>query len=123
MTRTEGIRGLYRGTSLALFGVSNGALQFMLYEEMKKWGFARKHEQMLRDNETLTPEKDRLVRVSTHLPVLRKYIIHLVQSILYNHVWSIKVDGSSGHLSLSGRSSKNTGMFRNIVFPQGLTST
>jgi len=39
--RTEGLRGLYRGTSLALFGVSNGALQFMAYEEMKKWGFAR----------------------------------------------------------------------------------
>lgn len=39
VTRTEGFRGLYRGTSLALFGVSNGALQFMAYEEMKKWGF------------------------------------------------------------------------------------
>jgi hypothetical protein len=34
----EGRRSLYRGTSLALFGVSNGALQFitfMGYEKMK----------------------------------------------------------------------------------------
>ncbi|KAG8958308.1 hypothetical protein FRC03_009266, partial [Tulasnella sp. 419] len=39
--KAEGWRGLWKGTSLALFGVSNGALQFMAYEEMKKLGFAR----------------------------------------------------------------------------------
>ena len=35
--RTEGIRGWYKGAGLALFGVSNGAIRFMAYEELKKW--------------------------------------------------------------------------------------
>ncbi|ORY91498.1 mitochondrial carrier domain-containing protein [Leucosporidium creatinivorum] len=37
IARQEGIRGLSKGMVLALFGVSNGAIQFMTYEELKRW--------------------------------------------------------------------------------------
>lgn len=53
--------GLYRGTSLALFGVSNGALQFMVYEEMKRWGFARKRRQFAKEGKEYTHSDDKLV--------------------------------------------------------------
>ena len=35
--RTEGIMGLYKGVGLAILGVSNGAIQFMAYEQLKQW--------------------------------------------------------------------------------------
>src|ERR1700734_1130416 len=42
IVRQEGPLGLLRGTSLALVGVSSGAIQFMVYEKMKTWGFEQK---------------------------------------------------------------------------------
>ncbi|KDQ12721.1 hypothetical protein BOTBODRAFT_34180 [Botryobasidium botryosum FD-172 SS1] len=47
IARTEGIRGLWLGTTLALFGVTNGSIQFMAYEQMKKWGFTAKRKRVL----------------------------------------------------------------------------
>lgn len=60
---TEGVQGLWKGTTLALIGISNGAIQFMTYERFKRWGKDRKrrlrgetqhtgevdHEQLVRD--------------------------------------------------------------------------
>ncbi|PKI84076.1 mitochondrial FAD carrier protein flx1 [Malassezia vespertilionis] len=39
--QTEGICGLYRGVGLAVLGVSNGAVQFMAYEQLKQWRTGR----------------------------------------------------------------------------------
>lgn len=61
VAKTEGLRGLYRGTSLALFGVSNGALQFMAYEEMKKWGFGRMKKRAMKDGKAYDDNSAKLV--------------------------------------------------------------
>ncbi|XP_003744741.1 mitochondrial folate transporter/carrier [Galendromus occidentalis] len=37
----EGVGGLYKGLVPSLFNVSHGALQFMIYEEMKDWYYVR----------------------------------------------------------------------------------
>lgn len=56
----EGLRGLYRGTSLALFGVSNGALQFMGYEKMKGWAFERKRRRVAKLGRAWTTDDEKL---------------------------------------------------------------
>ena len=59
----EGLRGLYRGTSLALVGVGNGALQFMAYEKMKGWAYERKRRRLDKLGRAWTMEDDKLVRI------------------------------------------------------------
>lgn len=70
--KTEGLKGLYRGTSLALFGVSNGAIQFMCYEELKRWGFERKRRQFAQAGREWTSNDDKLVstRIHSHIIIL-----------------------------------------------------
>ena len=42
---SEGVLGLWKGTLLALGTVANSALQFTIYEEMKKVRFSARHSQ------------------------------------------------------------------------------
>ncbi|KAK4055559.1 mitochondrial FAD carrier protein flx1 [Microbotryomycetes sp. JL201] len=46
ITKKEGIRGHSKGLLLAIIGVSNGAIQFMTYEELKKWRQADKRRRL-----------------------------------------------------------------------------
>ena len=62
IVRQEGPLGLFRGTSLALVGVSSGSIQFMVYEKMKSWGFERKRKQYARAGKVYGAEADKLVR-------------------------------------------------------------
>lgn len=66
--RDEGVKGLYRGTTLALVGVSNGAIQFMGYEKMKVWGFAQKRKRFATQGREFRTEDDKLVSVAIISP-------------------------------------------------------
>ena len=59
--REDGFKGLYRGTSLALVGVTNGALQFMCYEQMKWLCFEQKRRRYRNAGKEWTTEADKLV--------------------------------------------------------------
>jgi len=52
---------------LALVGVSNGAIQFVAYEKMKKWGFDQKKRQAERIGKTYNQDLDKLVRTTSRL--------------------------------------------------------
>lgn len=72
--RTEGVKGLYRGTVLALVGVSNGALQFMAYERIKLLAFKRKRRSFERTGKPWTTGDDKLV--SLLMPAIDPSRIH-----------------------------------------------
>ncbi len=65
--RADGIPGLFRGTALALVGVSNGAIQFVVYEKMKHWGFERRRKRYEKLGLLWNPEVEKLVRVHSFL--------------------------------------------------------
>ncbi|GAA5892493.1 uncharacterized protein JCM6883_007378 [Sporobolomyces salmoneus] len=48
--REEGLKGGSKGMTLALIGVSNGAVQFMTYEELKKWRIESKRRKRIGTN-------------------------------------------------------------------------
>lgn len=88
IVRTEGVQGLFRGTSLALFGVSNGAIQFVAYEKMKEWGFERKKKHFQKTDRTWTAADSKLVSTSFLSLVQHSCIRTIVEHRLHIHVRS-----------------------------------
>ncbi|KZS92614.1 mitochondrial carrier [Sistotremastrum niveocremeum HHB9708] len=96
--RNEGMLGLWKGTSLALFGVSNGALQFMTYEKMKQLGFKRKKAQFEKAGKTYTPMDDRLSNLTYTFISGASKVVALVATYPYQVVRSRIQNNATAHL-------------------------
>ncbi|BEI85843.1 hypothetical protein CcaverHIS002_0601300 [Cutaneotrichosporon cavernicola] len=58
--KTEGWRGLYRGSLLALVGVSNGSIQFATYEDLKRRRIDAKHRRFVKAGRKWSIEDEKL---------------------------------------------------------------
>ena len=116
---SEGIPGLWRGTSLALVGVSSGAVQFMAYEELKRWGFEQKRRQFARAGKTMTPEDDKLVCIPSVYVRLVDHSLsssHAVEHGLYRHVRCEQIVCACDHVSIPSHSFTPTSAARLLLF-------
>ncbi len=96
---TEGLRGWYKGAGLALFGVSNGAIQFMAYEELKKWRTSVAARKQQRSEGHTRPVDTSMIKlsnaeyivmsgVSKVAAILLTYPYQVVRSRIQNHATS-----------------------------------
>lgn len=58
MYREEGIRGFYRGLTASYWGVTEGALHFLLYERLKRAAVARNYARAEREAEAVAAAGD-----------------------------------------------------------------
>jgi solute carrier family 25 (mitochondrial folate transporter), member 32 len=104
--RDDGLKGLYRGTSLALVGVGNGALQFVAYEKMKNWAFERKRRRFTKLGREWTTDDDKLVRsvpfnvsflIVTHSSF---FFVCVVEHDVHFHVWRVQARSAIRNISI-----------------------
>ncbi|KAF8308829.1 mitochondrial carrier [Clavulina sp. PMI_390] len=88
IARTEGIRGWYRGTWMALVGVTSGSVQFMAYEQMKNFAFARKKRRMLAAGETWREGEEKLSNTAYTVISATAKLVALVSTYPYQVVRS-----------------------------------
>ncbi|CAG8689024.1 3480_t:CDS:2 [Funneliformis mosseae] len=108
-----GISGLYKGLIPALFGVSHGALQFMAYEELKRW------------RARINPEKDRdrldnleyllIAATSKTFATVITYPYQVVRTRLQNQRFEIKYDGVIDTIKKVYKAESILGFYKGLV--------
>lgn len=81
--KSEGIRGLYRGTVPGLLGVSHGSIQFMTYEEMKNW--YNEHRKLPIDTKLATSEYLMFAAISKLIAAATTYPYQVIRARLQDN--------------------------------------
>nr|CAG8525005.1 8242_t:CDS:2 [Entrophospora candida] len=109
----EGIRGLYRGIIPAFFGVSHGALQFMAYEEMKKWKLKIGPKE---DRKKLDNLEYLLIAGSSKIfATISTYPYQLIKARLQNQSFEIKYNGVIDTIKKVFRSEGFFGFYKGLA--------
>ncbi|KAF8316025.1 mitochondrial FAD carrier protein [Cantharellus anzutake] len=98
IVRTEGVRGLYRGTSLGLFGVSSGALQFMAYEQMKNFAFYRKRRRIEKQGGMWREGEEKLSNATYTFVSAAAKLLALASTYPYQVIRSRLQNNATNHL-------------------------
>lgn len=108
---TEGIHGLYRGFVPGMFGVSHGAIQFMVYEELKNWynGYLN----VPIDTKLSTSEYIFFAAVSKLLAAASTYPYQVVRARLQDHHHNYS--GSVECVRLIWRSERIKGFYKGLT--------
>ena len=79
ISREEGLRGLYRGLVPGLFGVSHGAIQFMIYEQLKN--FHRQYNNSNINDKQQTPNSAEFLIMSSTSKVIAMIVTYPYQVV------------------------------------------
>ncbi|KAK9767919.1 mitochondrial FAD carrier protein flx1 [Basidiobolus ranarum] len=112
IAKNEGFRGLYRGIVPALFGVSHGALQFMAYEEMKKW--RAEHDPTKDKNKLDTYEYILMAVASKVFASVSTYPYQVVKTRLQNYQAEAQYTGTIDTISKIFRSEGMSGFYKGL---------
>ncbi|CAI2192907.1 6160_t:CDS:2, partial [Funneliformis geosporum] len=113
ITKYEGIRGLYKGMIPALFGVSHGALQFMAYEELKRW---RTKINPGKDRDRLDNLEYLLIAASSKtFATVITYPYQVVRTRLQNQRFEIKYDGVIDTIKKVYKAESILGFYKGLV--------
>lgn len=117
--RTEGFLGFYRGLGVSLIGVSHGAVQFAVYEPLKRAYFGRRLRRsgVATDSSPMTPEATIVISSCAKLVAgAATYPYQVVRSRLQNYQADERFGrGATGVVARIWREEGLRGFYRGLV--------
>ncbi|RIA86358.1 solute carrier family 25, member 32-like protein [Glomus cerebriforme] len=115
IAKYEGVKGLYKGMIPALFGTSHGALQFMAYEELKKWRFKINPEKEKNRDKLNNLEYLLTAAASKTFATIITYPYQVVRARLQNQRVAIKYTGVTDTIKKVYKAESILGFYKGLA--------